>query len=193
MKKYVLMAAALLAFGLASAQTSNEIVTKYNEGAAAMQAKDFAKAAALLEQVVVEGMDSEDNTVLNCVQTSKKYIPNCYYRLGGNAIKAGNYDEALANFSKSAEKAELYGDSQAKMKANAWVAKVYLVQGGEAFNNKDYATAAEVFAKGYAANPRNTEMALNLAMSYCESGEYEKGMEVYRNICNMPADKYAEA
>ena len=193
MKKYVLMAAALLAFGLASAQTSNEIVTKYNEGAAAMQAKDFAKAAALLEQVVVEGMDSEDNTVLNCVQTSKKYIPNCYYRLGGNAIKAGNYDEALANFSKSAEKAELYGDSQAKMKANAWVAKVYLVQGGEAFNNKDYATAAEVFAKGYAANPRNTEMALNLAMSYCESGEYEKGMEIYRNICNMPADKYAEA
>ncbi len=192
MKQCFLMVAALLSFGLASAQTSNEIVTKYNEGAAAMQAKDFAKAATLLEQVVVEGMDSEDNTVLNCVQTSKKYIPTCYYMLGGRAIKSNNYEEALANFSKSAEKAELYGDNQAKMKANAWVAKVYLVQGGEAFNNKDYAKAAEVFAKGYAANPRNTEMALNLAMSYCESGDYEKGMEVYRNICNMPAEKYAE-
>lgn len=193
MKKYVLMAAALLSFGIVSAQTSNEIITKYNDAATSLRSKDYAKAASLFEQVVAEGMDSEDNNVLNCVQTAKKYIPTCYYYMGGSAVKAGNYDEALDNFSKSAEKAELYGDSQAKMKANSWVAKVYLVQGGEAFNNKDYAKAAEVFAKGYEANPRNTEMALNLAMSYCESGEYEKGMEIYRNICNMPADKYAEA
>ena len=36
-------------------------------------------------------------------------------------------------------------------------------------------------------------MALNLAMSYCELGEYQKGMEIYVNICGMPADKYADA
>ncbi len=193
MKKYVLMAAALLSFGLVSAQNSNEIITKYNDGATALQSKDYTKAASLLEQVVADGMDSEDNNVLNCVQTAKKYIPTCYFRLGLDAAKAENYDDAIANLTKSAEKAELYGDSQAKMKANALIAKVYHAQGGKAFNDKDYAKAAEVFAKGYAANPRNTEMALNLAMSYCESGEYEKGMEIYRNICNMPADKYAEA
>ena len=47
---------------------------------------------------------------------------------------------------------------------------------------KLYATASEIFAKGYAADPDNTGMALNLAMSYCEmamsSGDmsqYEKG------------------
>lgn len=193
MRKYVLMFAALLSFGLVSAQTSNEIVTKYNDGAAAVQAKDFSKAVTLLEQVVLDGMDSEDNNVLNCVQNAKKYIPVCYQRIGLAAASQKDFDKAIEMLSKSAEKAELYGDKQAMNKSNVILAKVYLAQGGEAFNNKDYATAAEVFAKGYAANPRNTEMALNLAMSYCESGEYEKGMDVYRNICNMPADKYAEA
>ncbi len=195
MKKLIFATLAVLAFGWASAQTSsNEVVTKYNDAVTAIQAKDWAKALPLLEQVVAKGIDSEDNTVLNCVQTAKKYIPTGYYMLGGRAIKEQNYDAALANFSTSAEKAELYGDTQAKNKANTWIAKVYQIKGGEAFNNKDYAAAAEVFAKGYEANPRNTDMALNLAMSYCEMGEYEKGMEIYNNICALPAtDRYAAA
>lgn len=195
MKKLILIISAVLAFGWASAQTaSNEVVTKYNEAVTAIQAKDWAKALPLLEQVVNKGIDSEDNTVLNCVQTAKKYIPTGYYMLGGRAIKTQNYDEALKNFAASAEKAELYGDTQAKNKANTWIAKVYQIKGGEAFNNKDYAAAAEVFAKGYEANPRNTDMALNLAMSYCEMGEYEKGMEIYNNICALPAtERYAAA
>ena len=73
------------------------------------------------------------------------------------------------------------------------LAKVYQVQGGEAFNAKDYATAASVFEKGYKANPRNAEMALNLATSYCELGKYDEGMAIYDKICKMPADKYATA
>lgn len=194
MKKLILATLAMLAFGWASAQTSsNEVVTKYNEAVTAIQSKDWSKALPLLEQVVDKGIDSEDNTVLNCVQTAKKYIPTGYFMLGGRAYKSQNYDEALNYFAKSAEKAELYGNTSAKNKANTWVANVYQAKGGEAFNNKDYATAAEVFAKGYAANPRNTDMALNLAMSYCESGEYEKGMDIYNSICALPAEKYADA
>ena len=77
-------------------------------------------------------------------------------------------------------------------KANGWVAKIYQIQGGEAFNNKDYATAASVFEKGYKADPDNTAMALNLAMSYCEMGEYEKGMDIYEAVAAKTHPKYAE-
>lgn len=193
MKKIFLMAAAVLAFGLVSAQSSGEIVTKYNEGVAALQAKDWNKALASLEKVVADGMDSEDNQVLNCVTTAKKYIPTCYQGIGLKAASQKDYDSAIENLSKAAEKAELFGNKPAQAKANSILAKVYQAKGGEAFNNKDYAAAAAVFAKGYEANPRNTEMALNLAMSYCESGEYQKGMEVYNNICAMNPEKYADA
>ena len=84
-------------------------------------------------------------------------------------------------------------------KSNGWVAKIYQIQGGDAFNSKDYATAAGIFEKGYKADPDNTGMALNLAMSYCEmfmaSGDmaqYEKGMDVYEAVAAKTHPKYAE-
>ena len=193
MKKLVLMAVALFSFAMVSAQSASEITAKYNEAAAALQAKDWTKALENFEAVVKAGMDSEDSNVLSCVATSKKYIPTCYQRLGTAAAGAKKWDEAIKYLSTAAEKAELWGDSTAKVKANQILAKVYQAQGGEAFNAGDYAAAVAVFEKGYAANKRNTGMALNLAESYFKLGEYQKGMDVCNNICGMNASKYAEA
>ena len=193
MKKVVLMAVALLSFAMVSAQSVNEITAKYNEAAAALQAKDWSKALENFEAVVKGGMDSEDSNVLNFVATAKKYIPTCYQRLGLRAAGAKKYDEAASFLITAAEKAELWGDSTAKIKANQILAKVYQAQGGEAFNAGNYAEAVAVFEKGYAANKRNTEMALFLAESYFKLGEYQKGMDVCNFICTMNATKYAEA
>ena len=191
MKTLFVTMVALLAVGFASAQ--GEIVTKFNEGAEAVKNKDYNSAIALFETVIDKGMDSEDATVLNCVTTAKKYLPTCYQNVGLAAASQKNYDKAIEYLTKAGEIAELYGNSTAKQKANLVLAKVYQVQGGEAFNSKDYATAASVFEKGYAANPRNTEMALNLATCYCELDKYEEGMAIFEKICQMPADKYADA
>lgn len=193
MKKVVLMAVALLSFAMVSAQSAGEIVAKYNEGAAALQAKDWTKALANFELVVKGGADSEDSNVVNCVATAKKYIPTCYQRIGTAAAGRKDFAAAIENLTKAAEKAELWGDMQGKAKSNMILAKVYQVQGGEAFNAEDYITAVAVFEKGYAANPRNTDMALNLAESYFKLGEYQKGMDVCNNICGMNATKYADA
>lgn len=184
--------AALFAFATVSAQ-SNEVIAKYGEAVTSFQSKSFAKAASLFESVIRSGMDSEDSKVLQCVSDAKKNLPTCYYMMGGMAIKGKKYEEALTNFTKSAEKAELYGDTQATLKAKNWIARVYQIQGGDAFNAEDYATAAAVFAKGYAANPRNTAMALNLAESYFKLNEYQKGMDVCNKIIKMNPTRYAEA
>ena len=193
MKKLVLMAVALFSFAMVSAQSASEITAKYNEAADALQAKNWTKALENFEAVVKAGMDSEDSNVLSCVATSKKYIPTCYQRLGTAAAGAKKWDEAVKYLSTAADKAELWGDSTAKVKANQILAKVYQAQGGEAFNAGDYAAAVAGFEKGYAANKRNTGMALNLAESYFKLGEYQKGMDVCNNICGMNASKYAEA
>ena len=108
-------------------------------------------------------------------------------------FRAKQWDEAVKYLTTSAEKAELWGDNSAKLKSNQILAKVYQAQGGEAFNAGDYAAAVTVFEKGYAANSRNTGMALFLAESYFKLGEYQKGMDVCNNICSMNATKYAEA
>ena len=187
MKKIFVSAVALMAALTLSAQ---DVTTIFNEAGAAFTAKDFAGAAAKFEQVIDLGIDNEE--VASQVATAKSTLPKCYYYLGGAAIKAQNYDEALKNFTKSAELAELYGDMTQMSKSNGWVAKIYQIQGGDAFNNKDYKTAAGIFEKGYKADPDNTGMALNLAMSYCEMGEYEKGMDIYEAIAAKTHPKYAE-
>ena len=127
MKKLFVSVVALLAAVSLSAQ---DLTAIYNEAAAAYGAKDFAGAAAKFEQVIDQGMDNEDAASL--VATAKKTLPNCYFMLGGGALKGKNYDEALKNFTKSAELAELYGDMNQMAKANGWVAKMYQIQGGDA-------------------------------------------------------------
>lgn len=179
--------------------SAQDVTATYNDAAAAYGAKNFAVAAAGFEKVIDEGMDVEEAAGL--VATAKSTLPKCYFQLGGMAAQGKNFDEALKNFAKSAELAELYGDMTQQAKANTWVANIYQIQGGNAFNNKDYAAASEIFAKGYAANPRNTDMALNLAMSYCEMAvkdvnveQYEKGMSVYEDVIALGDNpKYAEA
>ena len=188
MKKIFVSAVALMAALTLSAQ--EDVTTIFNEAGAAFNAKDFAGAAAKFEQVIDLGIDNDE--VASQVATAKATLPKCYYYLGGAAIRSQNYDEALKQFSRSAELAELYGDMTQMSKSNGWVAKIYQIQGGDAFNNKDYVTAASVFEKGYKADPDNTGMALNLAMSYCEMGEYEKGMDIYEAIAAKTHPKYAE-
>lgn len=190
MRKLFVSVCALLAAVSLSAQ---DLTTVYNEAAAAYGVKDYATAAAKFEAVINQGVDSESADDMSLVATAKKMMPTCYFMLGGGGVRTQKYDEALKNFIKSAEIAELYGDMNAVAKAKGWEAKVYHIQGGEAYNNKDYVTASAIFAKGYAADPDNTEMALNLAMSYCEMGEYEKGMEVYEALAAKTHPKYAEA
>ena len=194
MKKLFVSAIALFAAASLSAQ---DVTALYNEAAAAYGAKDFAGAAAKFEQVIDQGLDNPD--AASMVATAKTTLPKCYFMLGGGSLKTKNYAEALKNFEKSAELAELYGDMTQMGKSNGWVAKIYQIQGGDAFNSKDYATAAGIFEKGYKADPDNTGMALNLAMSYCEmfmaSGDmaqYEKGMDVYEAVAAKTHPKYAE-
>ena len=47
-------------------------------------------------------------------------------------------------------------------------------------------------AKGYAADPKNTQMALWLAQCYCEMGEYDKGVEVFEAVAAMQGPKFEE-
>lgn len=187
MKKFFVMLVALMAAWTVSAQ---DLQVTYNEAVAAYGAKDFATAATKFEQIIADGMDIDGAASL--VATAKTTLPKCYFQLGGRAFMAKNYDEALAKFTKSAELAELYGEVAQMTKSNTWVAKIYQTRGGEAFNAKDYATAVSIFEKGYAADPNNTAMALNLAMSYCELGEFEKGMDVYASVASKTHPKYAD-
>ena len=185
------MVAALFTFAAASAQS--DVVTNFNSSLDALKANDFATAIPLLEQVIIDGEMEEDETVLNCVKDAKTQLPVAYMKSGLMEANAQNFDAAIEKLNQAMSKAKMYNNTKVAQAAGKALAQVYQVQGGEAFNAEDYITAVAVFEKGYAANPRNTDMALNLAESYFKLGEYQKGMDVCNNICGMNATKYADA
>lgn len=171
----------------------NELIAKFNEGVAAMNNKDFAAAITAYEAFIDKGADSDDTAVLANVAQAKKYAVQCYMVLGGRNAKMQNFEKAEEVLSEGVMKAELYGETQLLAKMKSRLADIYFAHGATAYNSKDYATAVKVFSKGYEANPRNTNLALNLAMSYCELGQFETGMEIYRNVAAMNPERHAEA
>ncbi|MDR2912145.1 MAG: tetratricopeptide repeat protein [Alistipes sp.] len=191
--KIALAAIAIVAAGTVAAQDLTSVNAKYAEAAAAIQAKNFAAAVPLFEQVISEGADIEGAEAM--VTGAKQNLPVATYQMGGSAFQGGRLDEALASFTKAAEVAELYGNAAVLNNARTWIGRTVLRQGADAFNAKDYAAAAAIFQKGYEGNPNDTAVAMNLAMSYIGMGDYEKGNEIYRAVIALGGtdSRFAEA
>lgn len=193
--KFVLSAAAAVLFaGAVVAQdlTPNDVIAKYNEGADQYTAKDYVKAAATFEAAVEMGETVEGAE--ETVQNAKNLIPICYYQMGMANARNKKLDEAAKNFQDAIAKSQMYSNIEYLSKAKDMLGKVYSIQATEAFNNKDFAKAIEIFKAAYTANPKDTKSGLFLAMSLCENGQMEEGLKIYGEIIALGENpKYAEA
>ena len=187
-KLFATLAVALFASATLSAQDVASVTAKYNEAVQKVQAKDYNAAITILDETINMGLETEGAE--ETVDLAQKLLPACYFQSGLGLVKAGKLDESLERFNKAAQTGELYGDTKNMRNANTMIARVYTMKGADAFNNKDYATAASIFANGYAANPNDTKLALNLARSYCEMGDLTKGGDVYKQIMALTHSKY---
>ena len=172
-----------------------DVVATFQQATANAKAGNYKEAIAQFESIIEAGWDIEDPDAnqLKAIQGSKKFIVTCHNKMGVAAINAKEYDLAIEHFTNAANCAELYEDTAAMNKNKTMIGQVYQVQGADAFNSGDYATSIAVFSQGYAADPRNTDMALNLAESYFRSDMYQDGMKICTKIAGMNADKFAEA
>lgn len=193
MKKLIMTVVALMGATTLFAQT--DVVALFQQGLANAKAKNYTEAIAQFEEVINAGwdIDEPDANQQAAIANSKKFIVSCYNRLGIAAYGAKNYDEAIASFTEAANLAEMYENVAEMNKNRTYVGQMYQAKGADAFNSEDYATAIAVFSKGYEADPRNTEMALNLAESYFKSDMYQEGMKICTKISQLNAGKYAEA
>ena len=193
MKKFFLTVVALM--GATSLFAQVDVVATFQQATANAKAANYTEAIAQFQSIIDASWDIEepDANQQKAFAGSKKFIVTCYNKMGIAAYNAKNYEEAIANFSEAANLAELFEDVAAMNKNRAYVGQMYQAQGADAFNSEDYATAIAVFSKGYEADPRNTEMALNLAESYFKSDMYQEGMKICTKIAAMNADKFADA
>ena len=184
MKKLILMVVALMSYVAVSAQS--DVVADFNKGNEEFKAKNFAAAIEHFENVILNGEEEEDDAAVQSVANAKKLLPVAYMQSGIKAIGGKNYEEALTALNTAVSKAKMYNNPKVAQAANNAIAKVYQVQGGEMFNAENYAGAAEVFAKGYAANKRNTDLAMLLAESYFKQDLYNDGMKICSEVMALP-------
>ena len=193
MKKLIMTVVALMGATALFAQT--DVVATFQQATANAKAGNFTEAIAQFESVIEAGwdIDEPDANQLKAIAGAKKFVVTCHNKMGIAAINAKDYAAAVEHFTNAANCAELYEDLAAMNKNKTMIGQVYQVQGADAFNSGDYATAIEVFSQGYAADPRNTEMALNLAESYFKSDMYQEGMKICTKISQLNAEKFGEA
>jgi tetratricopeptide (TPR) repeat protein len=193
MKKIILTLVAL--FGATSVFAQTDVVATFQQGLGNAKAGNYTEAIAQFEEVIEASydIDEPDANQQKAIVGSKKFMVTCYNKMGVAAVNAKSYEDAISHFTNAANYAELYEDVAGMNKNKSLIGQVYQVQGADAFNSEDYATAIAVFSKGYEADPRNTDMALNLAESYFRSDMYQDGMRICTAISGLNADKYAEA
>lgn len=193
MKKLMMTVVALMGATTLFAQT--DVVATFQQGLTNARAANYTEAIAQFNAVIEASWDIEDpdENQQRALAGAQRYIVTCYNKLGTAAAAAGEYATAIENYTEAANLAELYGDVTNMNRNRTLIGQVYQVQGADAFNNGNYEEAIAVFARGFEADPRNTEMGLNLAESYFRSDRYQEGMEVCTAIASLSPDRFSEA
>lgn len=189
----VAVAAMMIAVS-ANAQDVNELIEKYNAAAELVNQQKYAEAGKSLEGIIREAAEYGDEGD-EVGKGAKQLVAQSYYRAGMADARAKNFESAVTNFEKAISLGGKYGDAKSANDSKTRLSAVYSIMGAGAFNGKDYAKAIEIFAKGYEINPNDTKLALNLAKSYSENGDLEKGEEIYNSIIELGKQhtKYADA
>ncbi len=186
--KRILSAALMAIVSLAvNAQTADDVVAKYNEAGAKMQAKDFAGALTLFEEVVTmgEALGEEAPEVVQDAKT--KHLPMVYVANAQAQAKAENFDEAIVLLEKAMASDNATWAGNAKKLAS----QVYNAAAAKEWNAENFVKAAELYAKAREVNPADANAATQLAESYGKSKEYDKSFELFRELIAAGGDQEA--
>ncbi len=181
MLKVILSAAALMLAAGVSAQTVEDVDTKYNECVELYSAKKYAEVIPQLEQLV-QMAQTVGPEAAETMQNAQRMLMAANFVAGGTAVNAKDYENGLKYLNETAEIAELVGDIGMLTRAQGLISKIYSAQAADAFNSGDYPVAAGIYQKGYDANPKDTQLGLNLALTYCKMGQKEQGYGIYQAI-----------
>lgn len=193
MKKILLSVATFLIVGVVSAQTADEVNTKFNEAATLLQAKNYKAAIPVLEETIKMAKTSEED-VASTLAEAQKHLISSYTNLGASDAKAKNYEGALDDLQKASALALETKNSAAQGKANNMIAAIYTLQGNEKVAASEFEAAAALYDKAVAINDKNTKNILTAAQVHAKAGNLEKAGTYYESLIELGKShsKYAE-
>ena len=181
MKKIILaIAAMVVSVGIASAQDMAQATELYNNGATAISMENWTEALDYFQKALEMGKtigDEAQELVANC----KKAIPGVSLQIAKDLIKAEKYDEAAGKLEAAAKIAEEFENAEVAEEAKDLVPKMWMQKGADALKLKDFATAADGFAKSYAIDTTAGKTALYLGQALGQLGKTNEAVEAFKH------------
>ena len=181
MKKiFLLITAALMTAGLASAQDINEATTNYNNGATELQMGNL-EAALTNFQTALEMGEAVGEPAAELVENCKSAICSVSLAIAKELYNSKDFAGAVEAFNKAKEVAETYGNAEVAAEAAELAEQSnklqYNTAGTAALRAKDYPTAIENFTKVLELDPENGNAALQLGQAYYRSNQFDSAIE----------------
>jgi len=181
MKKiFLLIAAAVMAAGVASAQDINQATESYNNGAMELQ-NGNPEAALTHFQSALEMGESLGEEATDLVANCKGIIPQVMLSVAKGYIKDGDFAGALTQLDATIAEANKYENAEVAAEAAEFIPQVYMQQGNTALKAKDMATAATAYSKVVELDPANGNAMLRLGQVYASTGKTDEAVAAFEN------------
>lgn len=180
MKKiFLLITAALMTAGIASAQDINEATANYNNGATELQMGNLEAAVANF-RTALEMAEALGEPAAELVANCKNAICSVTLAMAKELYNAKDFAAAVEAFNNAKAVAETYGDTAMAAEAEDLAAQAnklqYNTAGTAALRAKDYPAAIAAFTKVLEIDPTNDNAALQLGQAYYRSGQFDEAV-----------------
>ena len=193
MKKIIVSLAALFAAAaVMSAQSMAEATETAKLANESLSAGEYTTALAGFKEALKMAEACGDEG-LELVATCKDIIPKTMNAIAKEELKEKRYDEAIAKFQETIAVANEYGDEETARKAADLIPQIYMQKGGALINAKDFAGAADVYAKVLEGNPANGVAALRLGQCLEACGKGDEAVEAYTTAAANGQEKNANS
>ena len=177
MKKVILViAAALLSFGIANAQDMAQATETYNNGATALSMGDKVGALKYFQDALTMG-ETIGAEAAELVTNCKNAIPGVILSIGKEAFNGQDFAEALLRFEEAKKVATSYNNADVLNECKELIPQVAiqkdLFDANTAFEAKDMKTAIEGFKKVLAADSTNSVASIRIIQSLAAIGDVE--------------------
>ncbi len=185
MKKLVLSTfVALFAISATFAQTVETATELYNAGANELNAGNMTAALENFEKALAEaeiiGLDA-DEVANNC----KSVIPTLYLHIGKELGVAKELDKAVETLKTAIEKATAFGDEATAAEAETLIPQLYIQDGNDKLNAKDYNGATAAYLKALEVDGNNAMAWLRLGMASSRTSNDEQTVNAFNKAAEL--------
>ena len=180
MKKILLSIAALFAaVSVMSAQSMADATETAKLANESLSAGDYETALAGFREALQMAESCGDEGI-ELVATCKEIIPSILSRLAKAELQAGNFDAAVEKFGETIAVATEYGADDVAAESAGLIKESYMRKGNSLLNAKDFAGAADAYAKVLEIAPADGVASLRYGMALENSGNSEAAEAAYK-------------